>query len=302
MIGFSNDFTELPNEEKWVGPPGVGTSNATIITTTYLNGSHSYDDLYIGCSTSSSCGSIVSNGSLVLTVNTLTVDAGASIISSAFSNMTQGLGTSVQLSSSWRGNGAGGAGHYGSGGSGGGVSSSNGGSSYGVGNETGSTGGSINDSNGNLVSSGGIGGGHIVVFADSIEISGIVTASGNDGDPGYRYNNGSGTGGPGSGGGSGGSIVMWANDVTISGQLRAEGGDGGDGEDGDCLPGSACLFMYDGGDGGGGGSGGIISVRANSTNNLNISTNAIVSSSDGSGGTDGSRAFKDSGDTAEVGK
>ena len=109
MIGFSNDFTELSNEEKWVGPPGVGTSNATIITTTYLNGSHSYDDLYIGCSTSSSCGSIVSNGSLVLTVNTLTVDAGASIISSAFSNMTQGLGTSVQLSSSWRGNGAGGA-------------------------------------------------------------------------------------------------------------------------------------------------------------------------------------------------
>ncbi|MFL2976497.1 MAG: thrombospondin type 3 repeat-containing protein [Candidatus Thalassarchaeaceae archaeon] len=287
MIGFSNDFTELSNEEKWVGPPGVGTSNATIITTTYLNGSHSYDDLYIGCSTTSSCGSIVSNGSLILTVNTLTVDAGASIISSAFSNMTQGPGTSVQLSSSWRGNGAGGAGHYGSGGSGGGVSSSNGGSSYGVGNETGSTGGSINDSNGNLVSSGGIGGGHIVVFADSIEISGIVTASGNDGDPGYRYNNGSGTGGPGSGGGSGGSIVMWANDVTISGQLRAEGGDGGDGEDGDCLPGSACLFMYDGGDGGGGGSGGIISVRANSTNNLNISTNAIVSSSDGSGGSAG---------------
>mgnify|MGYP001180189519 CR=1 FL=1 len=34
MIGFSNDFTELSNEEKWVGPPGVGTSNATIITTT----------------------------------------------------------------------------------------------------------------------------------------------------------------------------------------------------------------------------------------------------------------------------
>ena len=100
MIGNSNDFTELSSEEKWVGPPGVGTSNATILATTFLNGSHSYDNLNIGCSTTS-CGSIIANGSLILTVNTLTVDAGASIISSAFSNMTQGLGASVQLSSSW---------------------------------------------------------------------------------------------------------------------------------------------------------------------------------------------------------
>ncbi|MBA45428.1 MAG: hypothetical protein CMB31_02430 [Euryarchaeota archaeon] len=288
MIGNHNDFTELSSEQKKASPPGVGTSNATILTTTYLNGNHAYDHLIVGCNHSgTSCGSIISNGTLVLTVNSLIVDSGASIISTALSNMSQGLGTSVQLTSSWQGNGAGGAGHYGSGGSGGGVSSSNGGSSYGSGHETGSHGGSISDSNGNLVSSGGIGGGYIVISADSIEINGTVSASGNDGDPGYRYNNGSGAGGPGSGGGSGGTVEMWANEVTISGQVIAEGGDGGDGEDGDCLPGSACLFMYDGGDGGGGGSGGIISVRANSSSNLNISSNAVISASDGLGGSAG---------------
>ena len=180
MIGNSNDLTELSSEQKRASPPGVGTSNATILTTTYLNGNHAYDHLIVGCNHSgTSCGSIISNGTLVLTVNSLIVDNGASIISTALSNMSQGLGTSVQLTSSWQGNGAGGAGHYGSGGSGGGVSSSNGGSSYGSGHETGSHGGSISDSNGNLVSSGGIGGGYIVISADSIDISGTVSASGN---------------------------------------------------------------------------------------------------------------------------
>ena len=287
MIGNSDEFLELPNEEKWVGPPGAGLTNSTISNTTYLSGSHSYDDLHVSCTTSSTCGSIVANGSLILTVNTLTVDTGASIVSSAFTNMTQGVGTSVQLSTSWRGTGAGGAGHYGTGGSGGGTSTSNGGSSYGVGNETGSTGGSIYDSNGNLVSNAGSGGGHIVIYADSIEISGTVSASGFQGDPGYRYNNGSGAGGPGAGGGSGGSVVMRANEITVYGSILATGGDGGDGEDGDCLPGAACLFMYDGGDGGGGGSGGNLDIRANSTSNLMLTGNAIISAASGAGGAAG---------------
>ncbi|MDP6857121.1 MAG: hypothetical protein QGH13_06290, partial [Candidatus Thalassarchaeaceae archaeon] len=269
MAGYFDDSTDvigLPlSEGNWTGPPGAGSTNATITNTTYLNGSHSYDDLYIGCGIVAPCGSIVANGSLILTVNTLTVASGASIIANGYSNMSQGLGTSVQLSTSWLGSGAGGAGHYGNGGSGGGTTSSNGGSSYGVGNESGSNGGSIYDSNGNLVSNGGIGGGQIVIYADSIEISGTVSASGADADPGYRYNNGSGTGGPGAGAGSGGSVIMRANEITIYGDIMAQGGDGGDGEDGDCLPGSACLFMYDGGDGGGGGSGGNLDIRANST-------------------------------------
>ena len=291
MAGYFDDSTDvigLPlSEGNWTGPPGAGSTNATITNTTYLNGSHSYDDLYIGCGIVAPCGSIVANGSLILTVNTLTVASGASIIANGYSNMSQGLGTSVQLSTSWLGSGAGGAGHYGNGGSGGGTTSSNGGSSYGVGNESGSNGGSIYDSNGNLVSNGGIGGGQIVIYADSIEISGTVSASGADADPGYRYNNGSGTGGPGAGAGSGGSVIMRANEITIYGDILAQGGDGGDGEDGDCLPGSACLFMYDGGDGGGGGSGGNLDIRANSTSNLLMTGNAILSAAAGSGGSAG---------------
>ena len=283
-----NTISPLMQEENsWVGPPGAGSANATIISTTYLNGNHSYDDLYIGCGIVAPCGSIIANGSLILTVNTLTVASGASIIANGNTNMSQGLGTSVQLSTSWRGSGAGGAGHYGNGGSGGGTTSSNGGSSYGTGNETGSNGGSIYDSNGNLVSNRGIGGGQIVIYADSIEISGTVSASGADGDVGYRYNNGSGTGGPGAGAGSGGSVIMRANEIAIYGDILAQGGDGGDGADGDCLPGSACLFMYDGGDGGGGGSGGNLDIRANSSSNLLISSNAVLSAAAGSGGTGG---------------
>ena len=291
MMGFlvekNSSLGEL-DEVNYSGPSGAGSTNATILNTTYLSGNHAYDNLQVGCATTgSSCGSIVANGSLILTVNTLTVSSGASIIANAYSNSTQGLGTSIQLSTSWMGSGAGGAGHYSNGGSGGGTTSSNGGSSYGVSNESGSNGGSIYDSNGNLISDGGIGGGHIVIYADSIEIYGTVSASGSDADPGYRYNNGSGTGGPGAGGGSGGSVVMRSNLIEIYGSILAQGGDGGDGEDGDCLPGSACLFMYDGGDGGGGGSGGNLDIRANSTSNLLMTGNAILSASAGSGGSAG---------------
>ena len=274
------------------GPPGAGSTNATILNTTYLSGSHAYDDLYIGCGIVSPCGSIVATGDLILTVNTLTVAAGGSIIAQDNATNTQGVGNDAQLSSSWRGDGAGGAGHYGSGGDGGGTTS-NGGSSYGVGNETGSNGGAVYDNAGNLVSASGQGGGRIIIYADTIVIYGTVSASGYDGDPGYRNNNGSGTGGPGAGGGSGGSIVMRANSVTIGGSsggsVLAQGGSGGDGADGDCLPGTPCLFMYDGGDGGGGGSAGNIDIRASSASNLNISSSSTLSVTGGSGGMAGAR-------------
>ena len=101
-----------------------------------------------------------------------------------------------------------------------------------------------------------------------------MSAEGSEGEQGYRYNNGSGTGGPGAGGGSGGSVIMRANEITIgpgngfNGSVLASGGDGGDGGDGDCIPGTMCVMMYDGGNGGGGGSGGTIDIRANSVSNL----------------------------------
>ena len=275
------------------GPPGAGTTNLTVLNTTYLNGSHSYDDLYIGCGIST-CGSIVTTGDLILSVNTLTVTNGASIIAYDQPTNTQGVGGSTQMSASYLGDGGGGAGHSASGGNGGTSSgtSSNGGTSFGVGNETGSNGGSVSDNNGNTVSAGGNGGGRVVIYADTIEIYGTVDVSGQDGEQGYRYQNGSGNGGSGAGGGSAGSIIMRANELTIGassgGSILAQGGDGGDGADGDCLPGNPCVGLLHGGQGGGGGAGGSIDIRANSASNLNISPSATISSSGGSGGAGGS--------------
>ena len=267
-------------------PPGVGLNNLTVLNTTYLNGSHSYDDVYIGCGIVSPCGSIVATGDLILTVNTLTIASGGAIIAYDSPVNSQGVGSSVVLPANFRGEGAGGAGHYGSGGDGGGLSTgqTNGGSSYGVGNETGSNGGTVFDSSGNLVSIGGNGGGRIIVYADVIDIDGTVTAIGEDGEQGYRYQNGSGNGGPGAGGGSGGSIIMKSNELTLSSTaiVEADGGNGGDGADGDCV--GVCIGMYDGGNGGGGGSGGSIDLRANSAANLSISTAATISAVAGSAG------------------
>ena len=275
------------------GPPGVGTTNLTVLTTTYLNGTQSYDDLYVGCGITS-CGSIIATGDLTLNVNTLTVQNGASIIAYDQPINTQGFGGSSQMSASYIGDGGGGAGHKSSGGAGGSSSgtTTNGGAAFGVGNETGSNGGSVTDSNGNTISAGGIGGGRIVINADVIEIYGTVDASGQDGEQGYRYQNGSGNGGSGAGAGSGGSIIMRANQLTVGaqqsgGSILAQGGDGGDGADGFCAPGSACLFMYHGGQGGGGGSGGTIDIRANSAANLSISSAATISATGGSAGSGG---------------
>ena len=276
------------------GPPGAGTTNLTVLNTTYLSGNQSYDDLYIGCGIVS-CGSIVATGDLILSVNTLTVMNGASIIAYDQPTNLQGVGGSEQMSASYIGNGGGGAGHTSSGGNGGSSSSSgtvsNSGSSFGSGNETGSNGGSVTDSSFNTISAGGIGGGRIVIYADVIEIYGTVDASGQDGEQGYTYQNGSGNGGSGAGAGSGGSIIMRANEVTVGGSsggsILAEGGNGGDGADGFCAPGSACIGLYHGGQGGGGGSGGAIDIRANSAANLMISSTSTISSSGGIGGSGG---------------
>ena len=126
-------------------PPGAGLNNLTVLNTTYLNGSHSYDDVYIGCGIVSPCGSIVATGDLILIVNTLTIASGGAIIAYDSPINTQGVGTSVILPANFNGEGAGGAGHYGNGGDGGGLTSgqTNGGSSFGVGNETGSNGGDV---------------------------------------------------------------------------------------------------------------------------------------------------------------
>ena len=88
--------------------PGSGASNLTVLNTTYLNGTQTFDDLYVGCGIAS-CGSIVATGDLILSVNTLTVMSGASIIAYDQPTNTQGVGGSVQMSNSYIGDGGGGA-------------------------------------------------------------------------------------------------------------------------------------------------------------------------------------------------
>ncbi|MGB1522105.1 MAG: hypothetical protein ACPG9D_03185, partial [Candidatus Poseidoniaceae archaeon] len=123
-ISFSLSAPTLLSETTVeAGPPSAGTTNLTVLNTTYLNGTQSYDDLYIGCGIVS-CGSIVATGDLILSVNTLTVMNGASIIAYDQPTNTQGVGGSVQMSASYIGNGGGGAGHSNSGGGGGSSSSS----------------------------------------------------------------------------------------------------------------------------------------------------------------------------------
>ena len=108
LIPFTN-FHQLPskplNQEFVIqntGPTGTGSSNATILNTTYLNGTRAYNSLNIGCSTTTQCGSIIAKGNLILIVNKLVISNGGSITASNSPSSTQGTGTSVQLSSSWQ--------------------------------------------------------------------------------------------------------------------------------------------------------------------------------------------------------
>ena len=97
-ISFSLSAPTLLTNEATVeaGPPTAGTTNLTVLNTTYLNGTQSYDDLYIGCG-STLCGSIVATGDLILSVNSSQVqggraDATAKIGSAPFGVMTLGIG------------------------------------------------------------------------------------------------------------------------------------------------------------------------------------------------------------------
>ncbi|MGB2340319.1 MAG: hypothetical protein ACPH9K_04890, partial [Candidatus Poseidoniaceae archaeon] len=101
-ISFSLSAPSLMVDEAVVESslPGSGASNLTVLNTTYLNGTQTFDDLYIGCGIAS-CGSIVATGDLILSVNTLTVMSGASIIAYDQPTNTQGVGGSVQMSNSY---------------------------------------------------------------------------------------------------------------------------------------------------------------------------------------------------------
>lgn len=238
------------------GPPQAGANSSTVLSTTNMAGTHTYDTLELLCGIAS-CGRIVATGDLTLYVNTLRVEQGTAIVANDLTTGGSGAGGSTTTPSNGRNDGGGGAGHGGAGGSGGGTNGGSGGSTYGNGSERGSQGGTVSSSY-HTTATGGNGGGYIQIFADQVFINGSLQAHGGNGDSGSQASAGTGPGGSGGGGGSGGSIAIRANTVTVGngGQIKADGGNGGDGANG--AQNGPGFGMYDGGDGGGGGGGGRI--------------------------------------------
>ena len=277
-----NDGTNIELISAMSGPPQAGTNSSTVLSTTNLAGTHSYDTLELLCGIAS-CGRIVATGDLTLYVNTLRVEQGTAIVANDLATGGQGAGSSTTTSSSGRNDGGGGAGHGGSGGAGGGTNGGAGGSTYGNGTERGSQGGTVSSSY-HATATGGKGGGYIQIFANQIFVNGTIQAHGGDGTAGSQASSGTGAGGSGGGGGSGGSIFIKANSVQVGngGQIKADGGDGGDGANG--AQNGPGFGMYDGGDGGGGGGGGRIVI---STQTGAYANSGTVNALGGSGGSKG---------------
>lgn len=175
------------------------------------------------------------------------------------------------------GAGGGGGGYGGKGGAGGGTNAGSGGTNYSsedMGSGGGGGGDWKNTSGIPILGSGGDGehgGGLISLEASVVNIGGVITANGSDGEgkeqyPGEEKN----FKGGGGGGGSGGYIVIKGDAVNITGMLHAVGGNGGSSESGS---------------GGGGGGGGIIKVFNDSSIYPDVNTvNNSINVSGGSGG------------------
>ena len=264
------------------GPPQAGANSSTVLTTTNMAGTHTYDTLELLCGIAS-CGRIVATGDLTLYVNTLRVEQGTAIVANDLTTGGSGAGGSTTTPSNGRNDGGGGAGHGGAGGSGGGTNGGSGGSTYGNGSERGSQGGTVSSSY-HTTATGGNGGGYIQIFADQVFINGSLQAHGGNGDSGSQASAGTGPGGSGGGGGSGGSIAIRANTVTVGngGQIKADGGNGGDGANG--AQNGPGFGMYDGGDGGGGGGGGRIIINTQQGGYANSGTVAALGGNGGSKG------------------
>lgn len=285
VIGNATNLTSTSNglilNQSSSGPTTAGTTNLHLFSNSNLQGFHAYDTLQLSCGIVG-CGSITAIGNLTIHANEVIIDSFTTIDGSDRFNSYLGNGGSESATSSWTGNGAGGAGHVGAGGDGGG-STTNGGTSYGNGTEPGSAGGSNSHPNG-ASTSGGFGGAVITIVAGTITINGSVTSEGGAGDNGPSPPNG-GNGGNAAGGGSGGSIILKANSISIgsNGIVSSAGGDGGDGADA-VWPSGPSLFLYHGGDGGGGGSGGYITMTTQSNGLTNSGTVNVTAGTGGDKG------------------
>jgi hypothetical protein len=211
-------------------------------TTVWLEGEHCYNRVIINNS-----GILYVYGSLKIQANNISVDSSSKIISDGKGlsggypeKDGEGVGYGGAATTGWDGGGGGGYGA--SGGNGGEDGDGAGGTSYGSKNtlaiQMGSGGGG-GDTSHIIGGRGGDGGGCIWLDAETIIISGIISANGTDGVDGSHATQD----GPG-GGGSGGGILIYGRNVTLSGNnLYAMGGDAGAS-----------------GDGGGGGAGGRIKI------------------------------------------
>lgn len=262
------------------GPSQAGTNSSTVLSSTSMSGTHTYDTLELLCGIAS-CGSIVATGDLTLYVNTLRLEQGTSILANDLATGGLGAGTSTTTATNGRNDGGGGAGHGGVGGAGGGNGGGSGGSAYGNGTERGSQGGGVSSSY-HSAANGGSGGGYLRIFADQVIVNGTVQANGGNGDAGSQASSGTGAGGSGAGGGSGGSVFIQANSLTLSnaGIISANGGTGGNGANG--AQNGPGFGMYDGGDGGGGGGGGRIVIKTQAGGYTNGGTITAASGSGGS--------------------
>lgn len=170
---------------------------------------------------------LATSGSLKIHANNISLDSTSQIIADKrghWGGKADAVGEGLGYGKAGdNGTGGGGAGYGGDGGDGGGNINSSG--SY-YGDETsfeirlgsgGGGGGSGKWGGG----SGGTGGGAILLEAEQINISGVISAGGGMGSHVHVTQDGGG------GGGSGGSILIYGRNVTISGTLSVNGGGGG---------------------------------------------------------------------------
>jgi len=269
----SHTYSGTITVAKGVNGCNASCSYASYGSTYYLyDGTGTDDDLFFVTNSSFDAGTYtlrsvtISSG---VTVDALT-SSGTNLVINGTGNFT--LPNTSFLSANGRGygtasgtgpgigtwNGGGGGGHGGVGGNDGGT----GGGTYGSATQPitpGSGGGTASCSG-----TGAAGGGAIKLNFPSgtVDISGDVTADGNNGTP------QTGCGGRGGGGGAGGSVWVIAYTLIGSGNLIADGGDGGNGGSGN---------------GGGGGGGRIALIYSTST--LSVSTSVAGGTISGGDGT-----------------
>ncbi len=222
-------------------------------TTTYLEGSRIFDDVYIRKGGEIR---VPHMRTLNLVVRgTLTIEPGSGIRADGTLDQ-HNTGKEYDKSSGETASGGGGGGYGGIGGNGGDdppMRGGKGGTPYGSetepispGENGAAGGGTRAESGSGYPGTGGYGGSAIIIRADRAVVDGYITANGGNGEDSTTTD-----GSAGGGGGSGGSIQLSARTLVLNGEITANGGNGGNDQ-------QSSKSESDGG--GGSGSGGRIAI------------------------------------------